>query len=290
MKAKRFQWETKGKAIAENIVKGDKYRFTVLTPRLIRMEYDVEGIFEDRATQSFFYRDFKKNDFIVTVEKGVVTIDTSELLLTYVENETFTAETLSVQLKNFPSTEWHYGEKADQLKGTACTLDGANGAIELEDGVISRNGYTVIDDSERMVLTDDGWFDVRREGVKDVYFFGYGHAYLECLQDYYRITGAPPLLPDYALGNWWSRYYKYTQQEYCELMERFEKENIPFSVGVVDMDWHTIEDIPESRVDDRRYKPGWTGYTWNKDLFPDYKAFLKFLKEHNLKTALNLHP
>ena len=161
MKKHRFKWETKGKAIAENIVKGDKYRFTVLTPRLIRMEYDVEGIFEDRATQSFFYRDFKKNDFIVTVEKGVVTIDTSELLLTYVENETFTAETLSVQLKNFPSTEWHYGEKADQLKGTACTLDGASGAIELEDGVISRNGYTVINDSERMVLTDDGWFDVR---------------------------------------------------------------------------------------------------------------------------------
>lgn len=60
-------------------------------------------------------------------------------------------------------------------------MDGANGAIELEDGVISRNGYTVIDDSERMVLTDDGWFDVRREGVKDVYFFGYGHAYLEFL-------------------------------------------------------------------------------------------------------------
>lgn len=29
---------------------------------------------------------------------------------------------------------------------------------------------------------------------------------------------------------------------------------------------------------------------WNKELFPDYKAFLKFLKNHNLKTALNLHP
>ncbi|MBQ2921905.1 MAG: DUF5110 domain-containing protein [Tyzzerella sp.] len=290
MKKHRFKWETRGKANAENIVKGDKYRFTVLTPKLIRMEYDEEGIFEDRATQSFFYRDFEKNDFIVKVENGIVTIDTLELSLTYVENEEFTAENLCVQLKNYPSTKWHFGDKVDQLKGTACTLDGANGAIELEDGIISRNGYTVIDDSERMVLTDDGWFDVRREGVKDIYFFGYGHAYLECLQDYYRITGAPPLLPDYALGNWWSRYYKYTQQEYCELMERFENENIPFSVGVVDMDWHTIEDIPESRVDDRRYKPGWTGYTWNTELFPDYKAFLKFLREHNLKTALNLHP
>lgn len=290
MEKGRFQWETRGKALADNIVKGKKYRFTVLTSRLIRMEYDADGVFEDRATQSFFYRDFEKSSYIATVEKGVMRIDTPELTLVYKENEPFTSETLSVRLRNFPGAHWHFGDKADQLKGTACTLDNANGAVTLEDGVISRNGYTVIDDSGRMVLTDEGWFDVRREGIKDLYFFGYGHAYLDCLKDFYRITGAPPLLPDYALGNWWSRYYKYTQQEYCDLLERFEREDIPFSVGVVDMDWHTVEDVPENRIDDSRYKPGWTGYTWNKDLFPDYKEFLKFLKEHNLKTALNLHP
>ena len=72
MKKHRFKWETKGKAIAENIVKGDKYRFTVLTPRLIRMEYDVEGIFEDRATQSFFYRDFKPVNYTVKREKDIL--------------------------------------------------------------------------------------------------------------------------------------------------------------------------------------------------------------------------
>ena len=38
------------------------------------------------------------------------------------------------------------------------------------------------------------------------------------------------------------------------------------------------------------FESGWTGYSWNKELFPDYKSFLKFLKKHNLKTALNLHP
>ncbi len=290
MTKNRFQWETRGKALAENIVQGSKYRFTVLTARLIRMEYDEEGTFEDRATQSFFYRDLDKSPYTAVIEDGSVRIDTPDLVLEYRENEPFAAETLSVRLKNFPGALWHFGETVDQLKGTACTLDGANGAVPLEGGVISRNGYTVIDDSRRLVLTEDGWFGTRRDGIQDTYFFGYGHAYLDCLKDFYRITGAPPLLPDYALGNWWSRYYAYTQQEYSGLMERFEREKVPFSVAVVDMDWHTVEDIPENRIDSPRYNPGWTGYTWNKELFPDYKAFLHFLKEHNLRTALNLHP
>lgn len=98
------------------------------------------------------------------------------------------------------------------------------------------------------------------------------------------------MLPAYALGNWWSRYHRYTQEEYQALIERFEEEQVPFSVSVIDMDWH-ITDIPEElRDEDPRFSDGWTGYTWNKELFPNYKAFLHFLKEHHLKTALNLHP
>ncbi|KAA3660721.1 MAG: DUF5110 domain-containing protein, partial [Chloroflexi bacterium] len=33
-----------------------------------------------------------------------------------------------------------------------------------------------------------------------------------------------------------------------------------------------------------------TGYTWNRDLFPDPKAFIAKLHQRNLKPALNLHP
>ncbi len=291
MGKERFKWETRGKALNDNVITGENYRFTVLTSRMIRMEYAADGVFEDRATQYFFYRDFEKNEYLQAVENGVLTIETSDLLLTYQKNAEFAVETLSVQLKNFPGSIWHFGESADQLKGTAKTLDLANGEIPLQDGLCSRNGYTVVDDSETLVLTNEGWFDVRNAGIKDLYFFGYGHDYLGCIQDFYRITGAPPLLPDYALGNWWSRYYDYTQQEYCDLMERFEREQIPFSVAVVDMGWHTQpKNIEENRIADSRWQAGWTGYSWNKELFPDYKEFLKFLKEHNLKTALNLHP
>ena len=56
------------------------------------------------------------------------------------------------------------------------------------------------------------------------------------------------------------------------------------------MDWHPTE-VPAEAVWDGMMGPaGWTGYTWNEKLFPDYRRFLKFVHDHNLKTAMNLHP
>ena len=290
MNTERFRYDTNGKALPENIVSGKKYRFTVLTDRLIRMEYDPSGNFEDRATQVVFFRDFPKNSFSVRKENGILEIDTGKLRLRCREESDFSADTLSVELLFSTRAIWHYGDAAAQLGGTARTLDRADGAIPLENGVCARCGFALMPDKSGAVLTDEGWFAKRSEET-DLYFFGYGHDYREAVADFYRLTGAPPLLPDYALGNWWSRYYRYTQDEYCALMERFERENIPFSVAVLDMDWHTT-DLPEDCFDEKepRFNTGWTGYSWNKELFPDYRAFLRFLKEHHLKTALNLHP
>ena len=92
------------------------------------------------------------------------------------------------------------------------------------------------------------------------------------------------MLPRYALGNWWSRYYSYTEDSYKELVTRFEKEEIPFSVGVIDMDWHLVEDV------DPKYGSGWTGYTWNKNYFPDPERFMTWLHDHGMRITLNLHP
>ena len=66
-------------------------------------------------------------------------------------------------------------------------------------------------------------------------------------------------------------------------MTRFEKEEIPFSVSVIDMDWHLVDIDP-------KYGSGWTGYTWNKELFPDPKEFMTWLHDHGLKVTLNVHP
>lgn len=91
------------------------------------------------------------------------------------------------------------------------------------------------------------------------------------------------MLPRYALGNWWSRFHAYSDDEYLNLMDRFRAERVPFSVAVMDMDWH-ITDITAKQG------KGWTGYTWNKELFRDPKDFLSQLHSRSLKCALNLHP
>ena len=287
----RFVYETRPLALAKNMVCGKKYRFTVLTPSLIRMEYSKQGIFEDRASQSVFFRDFPENHFSQEVNGDRLKIETENLILTYIENEVFSADTLQVKLKIEPASTWNYGDDFEDLKGTTKTLDKANGAIPLERGICSRNGFSVMDDSHTMLLNEIGWVEVRVPDTIDCYFWGYGYQYLDAVKDLYRLTGVPPMLPAYALGNWWSRYHDYTQEEYQNLILRFEKENIPFSVSVVDMDWHVVQ-IPEEYKNGEgpMFESGWTGYSWNKELFPDYKGFLKFLKDHNLRTSLNLHP
>lgn len=284
----RFQWDVRPLALKENMVTGDKYRFTVLTPSLLRLEYDPEGHFEDRASQVTFYRDFPKNDYSVTIEQEILTLNTGNLTLTYRENDAFTPDSLSIHLNVEPASTWRFGETFEDLGGTTRTLDTVNGEMPLGRGVCSRNGFSVIDDSRSLALDENGWIALRGTDLYDVYFFGYGFDYQGAVRDLYRLTGAPSMLPAYALGNWWSRYHKYTQQEYIDLMERFMKEGVPFSVGVIDMDWHIV-DIPEA-VRDPQSPGGWTGYSWNKELFPDYKAFLQYLHEHHISTTLNLHP
>ncbi len=51
-----------------------------------------------------------------------------------------------------------------------------------------------------------------------MYFWGYGHDYKQAIADFLRLTGGTPMLPRYALGNWWSRFYKYTEKSYLELI------------------------------------------------------------------------
>lgn len=275
---------------AETVVRGDFWRFTVLTPSLIRMEYSGDGIFEDRATQTVMNRRFPQVDFRVRRDENRLCIETAKLCLEY-RYGSFSRDTLKIRAEVREDTrrwsEWHFGDPVKSLMGTARTLDNADGEIPLEPGLISREGCTVLDDSHTMVIGEDGWVLPRscRDGAeaRDVYFFGYGHRYQECIQDFYRLCGMTPLLPRWALGNWWSRYHEYTEAEYRELITRFQEEEIPFSVAVIDMDWHLVN-IPE------QYGSGWTGYTWNRELFPQPAVFLAWLHEQGLRVTLNVHP
>ena len=267
------------------IIQGPHYRFTILTSRLIRAEYSPTGTFYDGQTQTVLNRDFPVPHYEIREREDLLEIITDHVLIQY-DKQAFSREGLVFKLRGYFSiyhSDWHYGDPIQDLGGTAQTLDHANGAVPLERGLMSRFGFSVLDDSQSLQLTQDGWYQVKQGDSLDFYYFGYGHDYRACLADFYRLTGPQPLLPKYALGNWWSRFYRYSEATYRQLIERFEAEGLPFTVAVIDMDWHVVSVPPQ-------YGSGWTGYTWNEELFPDPAGFMAWLHQHGLRITLNVHP
>ncbi|MFN2109032.1 MAG: TIM-barrel domain-containing protein, partial [Anaerolineae bacterium] len=266
------------------IVTRGNARFTVLTPRLIRLEWSETGVFEDRCTYAFPTRYTDSPPTFTTCEdNGALTIDTGALTLRYapfVESAGgFTAGNLSITfLLNGEPVTWTPGMANPQnLRGTRRTLDECEGDAALDEGLLSRAGWTLFDDSKNVIFDDDGWVGPRPEfALQDWYFFGYGHDYKAALTEYTRFGGDIPLIPRYILGGWWSRYWAYSEQDLRDLVAEFEEHNVPLDVFVIDMDWHTPD--------------GWTGYTWNRELFPDPPAFLAWLHKKGLRVTLNLHP
>lgn len=275
-------------------VRGRHYRFTVLTSRLIRMEYSADGVFVDAPSQLAVDREFDVPAFSVKETETFLEIVTEHVRVTY-DKGPFTPSGLAASIRgrvqSTHRTTWHYGDedpglpgRPGNLGGTTRTLDDVDGRIDVAPGLLSANGFAVVDDSESLLLTDDGWIAARPAGAgDDLYFFGYGRDYEAALRDYFHLAGPTPLLPRFSLGNWWSRFHPYSDAEYLDLMDRFRTEEIPFSVAVLDMDWHLVDVDP-------KFGSGWTGYTWNRELFPDPERFIEGLHERGLRVTLNVHP
>jgi len=295
-------------------------RFTVLTPGMIRMEWDSLGNFEDYASLLVINRNLPVPEFRVKQSKIKTEIQTKVLKLTYWNGKgKFTAANLKIELLFSPPSgpspgrgkdlvlglTWTPGStSAANLKGTYRTLDGYDGNVnlyrkdtmKLEDGIISKDGWYLLDDSRRYLFDDSDWPWVmsREKGTRqDWYFFAYGNDYKQALKDFTAIAGKIPIPPVWTFGYWWSRYWSYTDQELKDLVATLELYDIPLDVLVIDMDWH-ITDPPgvdrKKKEDEIHDAVGWTGYTWNKNLFPDPDKLLKWVKDRDLKVTMNLHP
>ncbi len=306
------------------VVTSGHARFTVLTPQLIRMEWSADGKFEDHASFVFLNRRLPVPKYTqgVYCERGTCNfhLETDALYLDYtVDGKPFTGEMFSsrnlhLTLKvDGKQVIWHPGDTdPENLEGTTRTLDGARGNKTEEpigQGLVSRSGWALVDDSTRPLFDSSDfrflegekspwpWVILRPENEKpgsyvDWYFFGYGHDYSKALGDYVRVAGRIPLPPRFAFGAWWSRYWAYSDQELDELIKGFRENDTPLDVLVIDMDWHQSHEQLQAygEHDQSGESTGWTGYTWNKMLFPYPEDFLKKIHEEGLKATLNLHP
>ena len=287
----------------DNIAYQDgEVRFTVITDGVIRLEWQPEGKFTDEPSFVASERDYPEAAFKVRNTRNNIRIETSKMVLEYRKGSgRFTAGNLTItSTENIsPSFIWHPGtEQKDNLKGTIRTLDWMEGdhhveslnpelklgeKRELEDGILARDGWTLIDESSNLLFDDSewAWFKERENReCQDWYFMAYGHDYKAALKDFTVFAGKAPLPPRFTFGYWWSRYWAYSDREMRTLVDRFNAYGIPLDVLVVDMDWHYTD---KGRGD-------WTGWTWNRSLFPDPVGFMKHMKDKGLKLTLNLHP
>lgn len=289
------------KANRQAVVQTGNARFTVLTPELIRMEWDSTGQFTDQATLFIVNRNLPVPQFKKREKGKYITITTGKLILKYKkETGRFTADNLEITYQDGKSkTVWHPGMKnTGNLKGTYRTLDGYKGkynvntgkALPIENGLLSTEGWTVIDDSNNFLFdnSDWNWVEPRRNKEQDLYFIGYGKNYKKALLEFTKIAGKVPVPPHYAFGYWWSRYWNYSDDELRKLVGNFHYYHIPLDVLVIDMDWHKTKGLDHK--DEFGQMAGWTGYTWEKSLFPEPGKFLNWVKKQNLKVTLNLHP
>ena len=276
----------------KSVVKGDKYRFTILTERLIRLEYSEDGIFEDRATEYVFNRRLEVPKFEVMEDARMVTIVTDYFKLFYVKNSSFKANRVSPAsnlkvefLENIdpdkPNRYWYFGMPEVKNYGApGFELLEKKKKVKLDKGLFSLDGFVTIDDSNSMVIGEDGVFSKKEHESTDLYLFVYLNDFSKCLEDYYKITGFTPLIPRYALGNWWHRNYKYDDDDLRELVVNFKEKKIPVSSIILNHDWH----LRNTRKNDE------VGFTFNTSVFRNPHETIKFLHDNGIKLGLTINP
>jgi alpha-glucosidase (family GH31 glycosyl hydrolase) len=292
-------------ACPEAVIERDEVRFTVLTPRLIRLEWSADRRFRDDRTQVVVHRALEVPPFRIVEDDICLEIDTGRLRLRYEKGGgRFDAANLAIVVRKAgDEIAWNPGDvQKHNLGGTFRTLDRYDGdtwqdgsKLPLEEGLIARDGWHLVDDTEAFGIDDEGWVAGRPVGERqDLYFFGYGHDYIAAIADFAAIAGPQPMPPRFVFGYWWSRYWNYSDEELRTLGARFVKERIPLDVLVLDMDWHTTPGLSlrpgHEHKDVFGEQSGWTGYTFNRSLFPDPAAFMHWARGQKLRITLNLHP
>ena len=283
-------------ADASAVVTSGKARFTVLTPQLLRIEWASSGKFEDRATLAFVNRKLPVPKFTTrTTSDGLLTIQTSAVTLSYEVGKPFGAATLSVVPATSDSkvTKWTPGAPSSgNLLGTIRSLDmiGAESlnctevqnvtvhgeSLHCEWGLVSRDGWSLVDDTPNWALTAGAeWWDTPNTDDSDWYLFAHGHDYKQAVKDYTKVGGAVPLVPRYALGVWFTRWYDFNNYGVKRLVDKFRERTLPLDVYVTDMNWHK--------------KDNWGGWTFDPNLYPFPDDTFGWLHAQGLATSANLH-
>lgn len=263
------------KANPHAVIKGNNYRFTILSERLIRIEYSNNGMFTDYPTQRVLCRNFSVPKFELNQDSKYLEITTKYFKLSYTKESPITSSSLRISLIGTDAM-WYYGHP--EIKTYDSSILNFEGKEKYVKGIYSVEGFSSIDDTDSLLIDMNGNLIKKQNIGTDIYVFMYKDDFDLALKDYITLTGKPQLLPRYALGNWWSKNYSYKEEELNKLFNRFEKEEIPISTLLLDTDWH---------VTANKYK---TGYSFNRNLIASPNLFINSLHKKGVRVGLNINP
>ncbi len=270
------------------VFQGNNYRITVLTERLIRLEYSVDGHFSDALTTLVKNRVFSVPQFKIEQDQNYLVITTKYFMLQYLKNKPFLGpkfapdSNLKVELLSTDKV-WFYGQaEARNFRGGAISLDDYKGKVKLDKGLYSTDGFVLIDDSGNFEIDSNGFLVKPDVNKVDLYLFMYKRDFGLCLRDYFNLTGYPFLIPKYALGIWWNKERIYNFDNTKSLIKTFNKYQIPLSVLLLSEFWH-IKDASDYNM----YR---TGFSFNRDLFPNPSEFVKYMHDRGVRVGLNIDP
>lgn len=272
----------KAKVNQESIIKGEKYRISVLTPSLIRLEYSIDGIFNDLPTINIWYRNFEKTNFNVQENGNQLIISTSYFNLIYNKEKNFYGGRLNpssnLRVTSLATNKvWYYTyPEIRNYEAPAYKLND-NKDINCK-SLFSLDGFVTIDDSKTDCFDEYGGLVKNETNNIDIYLFIYGTKFFTCLNDYYKITGYPTLLPRYAFGNWWSRNITYTEESINKLILDFKENDIPLSTILLNDSWS------ERTID------GKSSFTFNQKLFNNPQNMISDIHSSNIKIGLAINP
>lgn len=269
----------------------DNCRFTFITPNLVRMEYANKGKFLDDKTLFAQNRDILFDGVQVEKKDNNRYVFTTPAMRLEYQNDGFPFGQSNIKASfKMDGKDCGWGMASSQrrnLKGAIATLDGIGGPVPLEEGLLSRDGWYLIQDSNKEVLKND-WVTLRdRDHVQDLYLFVYGNDYKAALQSLKAVSGAAPMPRKYVHGSWYCRWWSYTADDYCQLVKEYKEHDFPLDIMVFDMDWHRKDGRVGTAHAGTR---GWTGYSWNRQLIPDPAGLIAEFKKDNISVVLNEHP
>lgn len=271
-----------------------KNRLTIITSTLLRLEYAKDARFIDQPTLFAYDRGSMLDPSQITVKplgNDCYEITTPALRIWY-KNDGYPFST-----SNLHVFYQHNGKEKkftnrflpkNNLGGPVETLDRVTKEIPMNDGILSKDGWYMIDDGRSDILIN-GWITPRdtRNHLQDQYCFIYGDDYKAALASLGVISGKVPMTRKYIHGIWYCRYWDYTAQDYMDIIDGYNKYDFPLDNLVFDMGWHTNDATIGTGHNGHL---NWNGYTWNRKLIPDPKALIKAIHDQGITVSLNDHP